>query len=328
MANPWIGALEDVGLGRETTRGETTAADIWVPLVARGFDAKVDVINTGEAIGNIFDAHSGYVAKKRSEGSLNGEINDQEIGHFLYAALGTLSTQTDTPVTGANTHTFTIANNNNHPTYTIWRETPAHNFFFRNCMLESLTLRVEPGEIAQFESEWRGLGPNDTGSLSPSYTSASKKFLARHASVRLAAQRSGLGSASAVSLKSFEITITKNLVDNDVIGSLEAEDIHNQQMSIEGSFSLKYQNDTYVDYMLNGSRRAMRFKMTGDIPIVGTTMPDLQIDLPACRFYEWEKDTTNDAIATETINFRADYDMANSENPIYNAILINGKSSY
>ena len=106
------------------------------------------------------------------------------------------------------------------------------------------------------------------------------------------------------------------------MGTVEPEDILNQQISVEGSLELNLEDDTYRDYMLNGTYRAMQIAFTNGSSSI------LTLQFPRVDFSEWESDYTLNEIAKQTINFKCNYDAANDLDIISTATLVNTQASY
>ena len=87
-------------------------------------------------------------------------------------------------------------------------------------------------------------------------------------------------------------------------------------------------DQTYRQYMLDGSYKALRLDfLNSDVLIGATSQPRFTVDLSRCAFEEWEPTRENDSIVTQKISFRALYDITNS-NIINSCTLINNVASY
>ena len=68
--------------------------------------------------------------------------------------------------------------------------------------------------------------------------------------------------------------MSANTKFDSVLGTVEPEDILGQQFSVEGSLELNKEDETYRNYMLGGTYRAM------DISFVRASNSSLQFQLP------------------------------------------------
>lgn len=91
---------------------------------------------------------------------------------------------------------------------------------------------------------------------------------------------------------------------------------------------LDFQDDTYRDLFENGTYRALRLNLNNTDTLLGATATaQFTIDLSRVTFETWDKDVSPDELASQTISFRALYDITNS-NVINNCTLINTEVSY
>jgi hypothetical protein len=139
---------------------------------------------------------------------------------------------------------------------------------------------------------------------------------------------SGLAAASAISVKSLNLVIKKNLVVDNVLGTVWPNDVVNTSFVIEGDIELNLEDQTYRNYILNASYMAMRIDFTSDQHIgSGATHPQFTLDLSRVMFEGWEAMRPNDELVSQKITFRALWDVTNG-NIINSCVLVNGAVSY
>src|SRR5690606_4795041 len=155
---------------------------------------------------------------------------------------------------------------------------------FKLGMLDSFGVTVEPSGIVNYTIGYKSRVADEWSSITPVFTSLGSKFLHQHLEVRLAANVGALSGATAISLKNLEFTVNKNTIFDSVMGTVEPEDILNQQISVEGSLTLNLEDDTYRDYMLNGTYRAMEIKFNNG------ASSSLTFQFPRVDFSSWEPD--------------------------------------
>jgi len=308
----YIGRLVNLGLAREATRGTITAPTYWLPKSQMNY-------------GVIGEAAQAYKALEWSEGTFETELNDKAFGLLLYSAFGTCSSSGVSD--SAYTHTFSLQNDNQHDSLTLTIADPDRTDSFGLCMLDSMEINIVPDEIVMVSANFKGRSGRAQASATPSYT-AFNKFLGRHASVKIASVVGGLAGASAISLKSFKLTVNKNTMLNNVLGTVWPEDILNQKFEITGEMELDLDDQTYRNLMLDGSYRAMRLNLTNsDVLIGATSRPDFKLDLARVHFEGWERMSANDEIVTQKITFRALYDVTTTS-IVHSCTLINNVVSY
>ena len=322
----YIGRLVNLGLAREATRGTAVAAQYWVPKTAIAFFDRVLKETSQLNYGVIGEGAQAYKKREWGEGTIESELNDTSFGLILYAAFGTLSSSG--VVDSAYTHTFSVEASAQHDSLTITIADPDRTDQFSLCMLDTLDINVKPDEIVTFAAAFKGRSGRQVAAASPTYSTAFNKFLGRHAVVKIASVVGSLAAASALNLKNFQIKIAKNLVMNNVLGTVWPDDILNQKLEITGSFELDLDDQTYRNLMLNGTYQALRLQITNtDVLIGATSRPDFKIDLARVHFEEWEPTRDNDSLVTQKINFRALYDVTTGT-IVNSCTLINNVSAY
>ena len=320
-----IGRLINIGLGKETVRGTGVSPTYWIPKSNITFEDKVVKAISTLNYGNIGEGNQELVALKHAEGNLEGDILDKSFGLLLLAAFGTVASAA---YLSAYKHTYTLQNDNQHDSLTIAIDDTldaTSDKTFELAMLNSLEISATPDNIVKFTANFMSKSSQD-GNYTATYV-AQNKFLGRHVIFKLATLTTGLDAATAVSLKSITLTINKNLLLDNVLGTVQPEDIVNQKISIEGKIELNYTDETYKNLMLNGTYNAMRIDIVNTDVTIGTTNPALRFDFSRCAFDAWEPTRENDALASQVINFRAMYDITNG-NIINSCYLVNEVASY
>lgn len=324
----FIGRKLNIGIGKETVRGTAVAASYWLPKTDCSIDDKIEQVINENSIGVIEDAEGASLVQKFSEGEITGRILDESFGLLILAALGAEASPA-TVETGVYDHVFSVAESAQHQSLTIDVEEPnatsSSSLRYALSMIDSLEINIEVGGYAEYTVSFRG-NSNGTGTNTPSYTSENF-FLPQHGTFKVATTQSGLDAASAVSVKKMTLVITKNLEDDNTLGSTTATDRLNKQFTIEGSVELLYDSRTYIDtIMIGDAYRALRFQLINtDITIGATSNPTLKIDLYRTKLSEVAKDIPNDDLVRQTLSFKAFYSLSDSK--MLAATLRNTKSA-
>lgn len=315
----FIGRRGLLGVAIEATRGTPVAPTFWVPHSTMSFFDRTETAREEQGLGVIADSDSNYVVMKFGEGEVEAELYDKALGVILTGVMGAA------PSTGGSnpyTHTFTLANNNQHKSLSLYWEDPDRNYIFPMAMIDSFQISAEPNGKVQYTVGFNSKGSRDWTTQTQNFTSLGSKFLHQHVQVKFAAAVGSLAAAPALSLKNLELTIAKNTVRDESMGTVEPEDILNQQLSVEGNISLNLEDETYRNYMLNGTYRAMEIKLNNG------ASSTLTFQFPRVDFTEWEPDYTLNEIAKQGLNFKANNDQANALDIISSCILINTQVSY
>lgn len=305
-----------LGMAVEATRGTAVNPVFFVPWATMSFKDTVEEALEEQGMGVIADNDSRYVTMKMGEGDVEAQLYDKAMGAILTGLAGA------SPVTtGSFTHTYTLSNTNQHKSLSLYWKDPDRSDMFPLAMLESFQISVEPNGIVNYTIGFKSKTAREWTSQTANFTSLGSKFLHQHLQFRLAANVGALSASTAISLKGLELTITKNTMFDGVMGTVEPEDILNQQFTVEGNINLNLEDDTYRDYMLtDGTYKAM------EVLLSRSTTSSLQIRCPRVHFSEWEPDFTLNEIAKQQINFKANYDAANALDIISTLVLINSQA--
>lgn len=314
----------NVGFGVEGTRGTAVEIKHRQPKNDFSFEDKTEVIQDESSIGVITDSRDAYPVKKRAEGELSSNIEVNGIGYLIYALLGGVSTEVDTA--GAYKHTFSLLENNQGITLTLGVSDPViGGLRFPLTSVESLTISAEEWQFATFNVSLKSQSW-ETQSLTASYWT-DNKLLSRHSIFKIAANKAWLGSASSICLKSFEITFTRNLEDDYCLWSVSPRDFINKQFTIEWSFTAVFEEDTYRQYQLDGTKKAISFELKDTWTTIGlSSNPTLKFTLPLVSFTEFSRTQGNDEVVVQTLTFKGLHSKADGES--IEAVLVNTESEY
>lgn len=323
-----IGRTSDIGFAKESVRGTAVDATFFVPQMSLTLDEQVTQAIDESSIGVIEDSIDANITEKITVGTLEGILRVEALGLLLLNVFGTDTPTADTPEVGVHTHNFTVAQSAQHQSLTISLKEENSAKRYALAMINSFGIEVALNEYARFTADLRAkIGVDAT--ITPVYTEADeqKLFLPQHGEFKTAVDLAGLGAAGAIEIRSFAMTIAKNLEDDQVIGSLDPSDILNKQISVEGTVELLYGDATFVTDLLADTKRAMRITLENtDITIGAVTNPKLEFDLANVKFSEVTKPFTNNDLIVQTISFKAHYDISDAE--MIKATLINETVSY
>jgi hypothetical protein len=312
----------EVGLARETTRGTPVVPAHWLPWAQLTFGDQVEKVIEESALGRIEASDNSYNTIKYGEGSLEADVRVAYLGLILTNLLGAApSTAGGNPYT----HTFTLAQNNQHASLSLLVQDKTNTDIvklFAMTMINKWTLKVAAGEIVKNSIDFVSQPGRDWTSQTSSFTAMGLKFLHQHLVFKVAANTSALAAATAISVKQLELSIEKNVLRNDVAGSVTPEDLNNQDFRVTGSLMLNYEDSTWLDYMVNNSDRAMQIQLNAGAAGI------LTLQFPLVHFESWAKDMPLNQIAKQKIDFIAHYDAANAVAMISTCTLANAVASY
>lgn len=310
-----VGRRGTLALAKESSRGTGTLTNaLWIPRSTISFDDKVTEAREDEGLGVLADSDAKFVVSKMGEGDFESNLDDKSLGLILTSLLGT------SPVTAGGptyTHTYTLNNSNQHQSVSILYQDPDISKLFALGVVDSLKITVEQDAIVMFTVGFKSKVGKDYTVQTANFTALGNKFLHQHLQFRLADTVGGLSGASEIKLKNFEVTISANTKFDNTLGTVDPDDILGQQFSIEGSLELNKEDETYRNYMLNGTYKAAELKF------VRAANSQLQIQSPRLDFSEWEQDRTLNEIVSQKINFKGNYDAANALDIINACVLTN-----
>jgi len=319
-----LGREYDVGIGREGSgvRGTAVAPQFWIPLRAFDFDTKVSTVVDGQSRGVIEGSTDVTVVNKWAEGTFEGRVRLKSIGLLLLNVFGTINTDDDTPASGEYTHTFTVQQGHQHPSFSLGSDDPVTgDMVYPLCMLRRLELKAELGEFVVFLADSVSK-QGESLTLTPAYT-AEDEFTAVDVEFYEAATAVALATANPSNIKSVSIVFETGVGKDDVLGKVDPDDILN---ATEGAFQATieitkaYENTTFKDYYEAGTGRAIRVK------IQDSGNEKIQIDFNQVKMTGWERSSDLDGMIIETLTYVANFKIADSK--MVQAVLVNTQSSY
>lgn len=321
----FIGRQQEIGLGRETSRGTVVTPSFWVPKSNFKIEDKALKAKFNGSYGVLPGGDDALVTQKWSEGDLEMNLTDKTIGLLMYALFGT---STPASFNSVYKHTMSIQNSVQPTTLSLVMHDPigSVDLAYAMAMVNSFEIEVALGELVAIKVNFIGKSHKDVTPVARTYT-AENKFAHNHLTFKVAANSASLSAASKINLQSFKMKIERMVVRENALGTVQPVDVLARGFKISGSLKLTYEDRTYRDYMMNGTKKAIRMDLVNTDVTIGSTNPAFRIDLPICHFEQWEPGHPLEEIAMQDINFEALYDVANSY-LISDAYVVNSTSSY
>ena len=207
-------------------------------------------------------------------------------------------------------HFFEVAQTNTHQTFSLYGSGPIGDEVARWGMIDSLDINAIVGKYVRFGSNWMAKAISSTSGLSPAYVDENQ-FLAKHASVKFAANEAALNAAAVVSLQSFNLTIAKAVARTFDLGDADVSVLNNLGFGLTGDFDAIFRDLTLRNYVINDDTKAVRFALiqsnaakvydaSGD-----DIYPSMYVDLDKISFDSAPKTDGNDEIVKQTVEFTA-----------------------
>lgn len=228
-----------------------------------------------------------------------------------------------TEVSGVNAHFFERANTNNPVTFTLYWDDPVASSCATYSVINTLEISCEVADFVRFSAEfmWKQMQSVEQWEVTPAYTNE-PAFTAAQAWVRFADDESGLNSATEVCMQNFRIAINKNITDIQCFWDTDVSAFYGQQLGIEWDFEAVYNDTTLRDYVINSSKKALRFYAESN----ENGYSAMFIDVMKCGLNEWTLTDNNNEITKQTMWFSAQYD--NDSGTSIEILLFNSNSTW
>lgn len=327
----FIGRQQEVGIAPEATRGTPVAPTFWLPKTTYTVEDKVQKGRFMGSYGRLEGGDDALVTEKWAEGDCALELTDKNLGLLLYGLFGTVSSGS---FNSAYKHTFTVQQSVQPKTLTLMMndpigsgETPTKTLAYARAMVDKFEMNVELGELVKGSFGFMSMAHKDYTRQSASYATQNK-WAHNHLTFKIAADESSLAAASKINIQSLTLSIERNVVRENALGTVQPVDILARNFRITGKIKLTYEDRTYRDYMLNGTKKAVSIILNRSDVTIGATTPQFQLDLPIVDFYDWTPSQDLEAVASQEIGFEALYDVTNTKLIGTNAFVVNETASY
>ncbi len=328
MSTKYTGRDFKIGIAKEASgeRGVSTVATYWIPRRTFDVQDKTQQIIDDQGYGVIEDSTDIRVVGKWAEGSIGGVVRSKAVGLLLLNAVGT-PYDVSVEESGVYKHIWTVGQNHQHNSLTISVDDPVEDdVAFPLAMLSSIEFNAELNEYVLFTANFMSKVSEATP-VTAAYI-AEDEFAADDVTIKVADSLSDLTSTpEAINVKSASIMIEKELEKDDVLGSVNPDDILNKTMRVTVNITKNYENVNFKDYFTSGSPQAMRINIEDSSVTIGAdSHPRIRFDLNKIIITDWSMDTGLDGITTETFTAKANFKIADSQ--MIEASLINTVASY
>ena len=296
----------DIWFWVEGTRGTKATNIHWTPKTSFDFWDKIEVIEDESALWLKLDTSNIDIAKKYGQWTIEGKLSANSIGYLLYSMLWNKVT-TEQVAGKVFEHLFTINNESNNPSLTIFTNEPNGDFYYPLALIESLTISANVWEFINVSATFKSkMGVSET--LTASYET-DYQFKARHSLYKLANVESWLASANEGCIESFELNFTKENIESYCLNSdNEPIDIIDWKIGITWSITTVYNDKaTYREPSLAWTQKSIMFALEDDsVEIEGEfwAYPLVEFVLPKIKFTDYQRDNSNDDIVKENISFK------------------------
>lgn len=318
-----------VGLVEEDSYGAGGDPTQYADVVSDGFSGDNGVNYLSTIRGR--DTYEGAAGEFNDEGSLDLPVSPEgAIGLLLKGAFGSVTTTTDDPETGANTHVFTT--DDKLPSYAVeigvGNVAPVRH---SGVVVDTLEITQSPGDRVTASADLPAQKPKEADTLAtPTYDNL-RTFQYHDGSVSL------LGTDRSVDAQDVTVEIANNVdlptrtsrfPDKAFLGQREVTaevtlDFENMSVwkAFWGAADATTPQDTLQDVAFN-----VKWVSPESIDTTGTAY-SFEIDMPKCRVNTHEATLNEQDLIAEDVELRALTDVGGAGYDVQ-ATLVNGVSSY
>lgn len=304
----YSGRKVKVGIAKEAVRNTWSAPTYWVRWETFDFFDTANTTFNKSAIG-VLDQYSGAeITQQWAEGSISGKLTDQTLGILLFGALGSHSVGTTSGETTVYDHTYSESQSNTSQSLSITRVDPNQTLGYALAMVDSFELDVKTGDFVRHTTKFTSQ-PGATQTATPAYI-AENEWKAKNVTVKMATSVGGLSGATAIPLNNLKLTVNKGVTPYYVVGQNNPSEIFSTNVTVTGSFQLRYTDNTYFTPRFNNTVEAIQIKIANtDVTLGSAANPTLTFTLPQCYLNTFKIDNSLDGMVQQTIDFTAAYSI-------------------
>jgi len=288
--NTKIGAQESVAIGKESTAGIAVVATHTIPTDgSQSLNSGAEYTKDEQARGSRAIRSNSEISLLKTEPGFGGDVMSESIGIILEGMFGSVSSAANADASGnVYDHTYSVLEDTALPTYTIRTLNGVEDIMSTYNVVNELTINFAADSRATYTVSYMGQ-KQEVATGTPAYDSDDAPFRATDAIVKLATSLAGLDAADSICVISGSITFTNNIQTFKCTESDEHSKIVGTGFSVSGSLTLLFEDGTYRDFNLGGTKRALRIDLINTGVTIGTAAnPQLQIDVTQIAFEEFD----------------------------------------
>jgi hypothetical protein len=307
----FIGRRGWINIAREETPGvPVPPGDIYLPYLECSLMEKIEVIPEVQVRGVRDEQGEGSViGKKWGEGKIKVDLDAHYAPILLGLAMGDFGTPQDLGG-GVYEHTFTRKSSNVPATASVIFDRVVDRRLFSYLVVDSAELSVSE-KFAELEVNCLSRFPVATTSGTLTAVSGTL-FSFRNASVRMGATLSEAETATPLKVTELNLSIDNNSDIIFTLGSDEVSSIVTKNFNVSGGFTLIFESTDQRDIFANLTKKALIISLEGG-DLGGGYKELIKFRIPKIRIEEWSPDLSPDDIASEEINFVAEYSLADAK---------------
>lgn len=304
-----IGRELAVGVAIENVRGtaETTASK-WLKKTNASILPQVDKVIDDSSFGRLEDAEEARTVREWFEGETAGVLHADAIGYYLAQMYGDVTTAT---VTGAvRTHTFDLAQDITHPTLSLFVSDPVKNEVYNGAVVSSLSIEATTDDYVRYTANIlarASASHADTVSYDVEYD-----FIGKDITVKMADTSAGLTGATAIPLKTLNISYETGAISDWVFGST-APVHYTGAFGIEFDFTKNHTDTAFETLYKNNGAKYFEITIKGGDVLVGSNAPELKFTFNKVKVTEYDVDDSSNELREESVTCKALYNVTDSK---------------
>lgn len=322
-----LGRQVKYGLGKETVSGTAVAASTWVNQLGFEMNPVNEYTNNESSFGVIERTNSSDITNKRAEGTLEAKLTDKTGGLILLGLFGSVAT-TDNADTDASVkdHTFDINQDIDGQSLTLIRKDSVSTKAYSLARIGEWTLEMDLDDYIKVSADIMSKA-GETTTATPAYV-LENEFVAKHFTVKVASDASGLAAATAEStVESFSLTVNPNLEADRSAGSNEPYGFSSRGYEMSFEMTCRYDGTTFEDAYENGTALALQVAaINTDVTIGSAANPGLVLTAPKFNITDWTRNEDMDGPVSQTFTGTIHYSPADAY--ALRAVLTNTQASY
>ncbi len=326
MPNPFIGKKDSIGFGKESTPGTAVAPTAWSRQLALTLDQKTTNSQNTTALGRVEGMDNSAVVEQWSEGSLNGIITDTSIGLLLLNIFGTDTAALHSGESTVYDNTFSVLQTGYPASLTFARTNPVVSRRYALGYQSDFEIDVKQADWAQFTSTIVARAAASS-TETVAYNSTEGRFTSKHTNVYIASNVAGLGSATALQIKSLKLKISRKQDRFTPLGAIDPATFDPEDFNVSGTLVLRYTDTTIEALGIANTAQAMKIALINTDTTIGTAAnPSLVLTMPQIRFDPITLDNNLTQTISQTVNFDAEFNS--TAGYMLQAVLTNLQNGY
>ena len=331
-----IGKQLRIGIAKESVRGTAeTSPSFWLETDDVDLDERYENAIDAQTHGVIEDNAGQSRVKNWAEGKFSMPVCDTTSALLFVSLFGSTSAVVHSGESVVYDHTIEVKQTVQHQSLTFFLHDPiptatgaTADYTHANAVVHGIDLDYALGDFVKLTAAIKAQAGSAAAVVFAPTKAYENRFLPQNMTFKVASTFAGLGAASAIKIKSAQISINENIEDDDVLGQASPRDFLNKEFSIEGTVEAIWQNESdFKDAALANTPKAMRLDLVNTAVTLGTaTNPQFRIDLAKVYFTEFSRPIKIKEVVYQTIKFKAAY--SDSDGLMARLLFVNTRSSY